>query len=62
MYLLGFFWTWNIVLLHVANAIWKVALPPVPFDQLLALTGIFMALYMGGHTLKDVASKWKAQA
>lgn len=58
MYLLGFFWLWNVVLLHVANAVWKIALPPVPFDQLLQVSGLYMGLYMGGHTLKDVAAKW----
>ena len=58
MYLLGLFWLWNIVALHVANAIWKTALPAAPWDILMSLTGIFMALYMGGHTLKDVAAKW----
>lgn len=58
MYLLGLFWLWNIALLHIANAIWKTAIPAAPWDILMSLTGIFMALYMGGHTLKDVAAKW----
>ncbi|MEQ9245375.1 MAG: 3TM-type holin, partial [Nitratireductor sp.] len=25
----------------------------------LTLTGIYMGLYMGGHTIKDVAAKWR---
>lgn len=58
MYLLGLFWFWNIVILHIANAVWRIALPPAPWDVLMSLTGVFMALYMGGHTLKDVAAKW----
>jgi hypothetical protein len=57
MYLLGFFWVWQIVLLHVLNAVFKVALPPMPFDILVTLTGIFMALYMGGHTLLRATAK-----
>lgn len=61
MYLLGLFWTWNIIVLHVANAIWKIALPPVPFGDLVSLTGIFMGLYMGGHTVKDLATKWNSK-
>lgn len=61
MYLLGIFWTWNIILLHIANARWKIALPPVPFDQLVTLTGIFMGLYMGGHTVKDIAARWASK-
>ena len=58
MYMLGFLWLWNVVVLHVANAVWKVALPPMPFDQLLQVSGLYMGLYMGGHTVKDIASKW----
>ena len=53
MWLLAFLWLWNIVLLHVANAIWKIALPPTDAATLLGLTSVYMALYMGGHTLKD---------
>ena len=55
MWLLAFLWLWNIVILHVANAYWRIALPPTDFTSLLSLTGIYMALYMGGHTLKDLA-------
>lgn len=58
MYLVMFLWLWNIVILHVANAIWKIALPPAPFDALGWLTGIYFSLYMGGHTVKDVVQKW----
>lgn len=58
MYLIGFLWLWNSVLLHVANAIWKIALPPMPFTDLIQLSGLFMGLYMGGHTIKDVIGKW----
>ena len=57
MYLLGFFWLWNIFLLHVSNAIWKIALPPAPWDILIALTGMFTGLYMGGHTLLRALGK-----
>jgi len=53
MWLLAFLWLWTIVLLHVANAFWRIALPPVDLGVLLSLTGIYMALYMGGHTVKD---------
>lgn len=57
MYFTMFLWAWQAVVLHVANAIWKIALPPMPWDQLLGFTGISMGLYMGGHTIKDVFSK-----
>ncbi len=57
MYLLGFLWLWNLVLLHVCNAVWKIALPPLPTTDLLALTGMFLALYMGGHTVLRLMGK-----
>lgn len=59
MYVIGFLWMWNVVLLHVANAIWKIALPPADFSVLMQISGLYMALYMGGHTFKDfVSTKW----
>lgn len=57
MYVIGFLWLWNVVLLHVINAVFKIALPPMPFEQLFQLTALFSGLYMGGHTAKDVAGK-----
>jgi hypothetical protein len=57
MYLLGFLWLWNLVILHVANAVWKIALPPLPTTDLLALTGLFLSLYMGGHTVLRALGK-----
>lgn len=58
MYLIFFLWIWNAVILHVANAIWRTALPPIPFDNLMQFTGVFLGLYMGGHTIKDFVTKW----
>ena len=49
---------WNAIILHVANAIWKIALPPMPCEHLMAISALYMTLYMGGHTIKDVAGKW----
>lgn len=57
MYLLGFLWLWNLVILHIANAIWKIALPPQDIGTLLALTGLFLSLYMGGHTVLRALGK-----
>ncbi|WP_370269218.1 hypothetical protein [Nioella sp.] len=53
MWLLAFLWLWNVVLLHIANAVWRIALPPIDPGVLLSVTGIYAALYMGGHTVKD---------
>lgn len=54
MYLLGFLWVWAIVVCHVLNAIFKIALPQPDLTVLLSVTGLFLALYMGGHTVKTV--------
>lgn len=59
MYFIGLLWLWNVIVLHVANAFWKIALPPMDLSVLLQLSGLYMGLYMGGHTLKDVAGKWR---
>ena len=50
-------WFYQIIGLHVANAIWKIALPASPWEQLVTFTGMYMGLYMGGHTIKDVVTK-----
>ena len=61
MYMLGFLWIWNVIVLHVLNAIFKIALPPTDHMTLLHLTGLYMTLYMGGHTAKEVAKAWKGR-
>jgi hypothetical protein len=58
MYFVMLLWAWQVVILHVCNAIWKIALPPMPYAELVTFTGLYMGLYMGGHTLKDMAAKW----
>lgn len=59
MWFLLLLWFWNIIALHVLNAIFKIALPPADAMVLLQLSAVYMGLYMGGHTVKDfVAKKW----
>ncbi|WP_121064704.1 3TM-type holin [Chachezhania antarctica] len=59
MYLVGFLWLWSIVALHVLNAIFKIALPQPDLATLFQLTAVWLGLYMGGHTVKDIAfQKW----
>lgn len=60
MWGLGALWFWNLIALHVANAVWKIALPATDLGMLFQLTALYMGLYMGGHTVKDVVQKWKA--
>ena len=57
MYMIGFLILWNAIFLHVANAYWKIALPPMPWETLVLIAGMYFSLYMGGHTVKDVVAK-----
>ncbi|MCW5720412.1 MAG: hypothetical protein KIS86_04640 [Devosia sp.] len=68
MYLLGFFWTWVIVILPVVD-LFGVEVPAIDLGILLTLTSWFIALYMGGHTVKelgksalDAVKSWKTGA
>lgn len=62
MYVLMFLWLWNAIILHVANAIWKIALPPMDWATVLQLSALYMSLYMGGHTIKAVFAGIGARA
>lgn len=53
MYLLAVFWVWRIMLLPLIVAL-GLPIEPVEYTVLLTLTGWFMSLYMGGHTLKEL--------
>lgn len=58
----GVLWFWNLVIIHVANAYWKIALPQTDLAVLFQLNAVYMGLYMGGHTVKDVVStRWGAR-
>lgn len=54
MYLLGFFWVWVIVIVPLANAATGGRIEVIDFAILLTLTSWFIALYMGGHTVKEL--------
>jgi hypothetical protein len=56
MWFILFLWFYQIVGLHVLNAIFKIALPPCDWQYLVTFTGMYMGLYMGGHTVKDVVA------
>nr|WP_321511139.1 hypothetical protein [uncultured Celeribacter sp.] len=58
MWGLGVLWFWSVIVLHVANAWFKIALPQPPYEILMGLSALYLSLYMGGHTVKDVAGKW----
>lgn len=51
MWLIAFLWLWAIVLVPTVNAAFPgLGVPLPPFDTLFGFTGLFLALYMGGHT------------
>lgn len=57
MYLLAIFWIWRIIIGPIANqrmaSVGGVEIGMVDVATLMTLTSWFMALYMGGHTIKD---------
>lgn len=54
MYFLAFLWFWRLVLLPVVNAITGADIERVDLGIMLTLTSWFIALYMGGHTVKEL--------
>lgn len=59
MWLLGAFWSWELIGLHVLNAVFKIALPVSDLWVVFQLTVLIAGLYMGGHTVKDfIEKKW----
>jgi hypothetical protein len=58
MWLIGVFWLWSLVLVPLVNAAAGAAIP-IFLAELATLTAVYMGLYLGGHTAKDLAAKWK---
>ncbi|MBV6648086.1 MAG: hypothetical protein KI789_00035 [Hoeflea sp.] len=58
MYLLAIFWIWRIIIAPIVNqrlgSGGGVVIEMVDLATLMTLTSWFMALYMGGHTVKDL--------
>lgn len=54
MWFLGFLWLWLIVMVPLANAFTGSTISSIDTATLMALTGAYLALYMGGHTVKSV--------
>lgn len=59
MYLLGLLWLWQVMILHALNAVFKIALPMMPWEYLMGLSALVWGIYSGGHTVKEVAKTWK---
>lgn len=47
-------WFWNSMILPVAVGVTGAQVERIPYDQLLAFTGIWLTIYGGGHTLKTI--------
>jgi hypothetical protein len=69
MYLLAFLWVWRIVVLPVVNAALGASIEAIDLGIMLTLTSWFIAMYMGGHTVKelgknaiDAVREWKARS
>lgn len=58
MYLLAVFWSWAIIVQPLVNWFAGADMRLVDLGTLMGLTTIYLGLYMGGHTIKDVATKW----
>ncbi|MFC6444580.1 hypothetical protein [Shinella zoogloeoides] len=56
MYLLAFLWVCNFLLFPLAR-VFGAALDPIDSGTLLTLTGWFISLYMGGHTVKEIGKQ-----
>lgn len=54
MYFLAFLWFWRLVLLPVVNSATGADIERVDLGIMLTLTSWFIALYMGGHTVKEL--------
>jgi hypothetical protein len=63
-YFLMAVWGWTLVVVHLANAGLRLAgqLEPLPapgIADLLTLTGLYLSLHMGGHTVLELMrNKW----
>lgn len=53
MYLLAFFWVCAFLLFPTLKA-FGIVVDPIDSPTLMTLTGWFISLYMGGHTVKEI--------
>lgn len=56
-WLLIWLWMWDCFLLPVINTAVDGTIPPVPYETLIAFTGLWLTIYGGGHTIKSVFGK-----
>ena len=56
-WLLIWLWLWNCFLLPLVNAATHGNIQGLPYETLIAFTGVWLTIYGGGHTLKSVFGK-----
>lgn len=58
MWLLGLLWLCRLIVLPIADAVAGTAVASAAdIGTMMTLTSVFLGLYMGGHTAKDIATK-----
>lgn len=57
MWGLGAVWVWALMAAPVLRATVAPGLERIDAGMLFQLTGVFLGLYMGGHTIKDLAAR-----
>ncbi|WP_415280148.1 hypothetical protein [Brucella sp. BZ] len=57
MWLLAFLWVWNGIVVNVVNGLLGASIAAMPWEALGAITATYTAMYLGGHTAKDLAQK-----
>ena len=58
MWLLALFWSYGLMLRPLTNAAFGWSIEALDAGMLMTVTTVYVGLYMGGHTIKDVADKW----
>ncbi|MBZ0164583.1 MAG: hypothetical protein K8H74_17955 [Notoacmeibacter sp.] len=53
MYLLAIFWIWRLIFVPLFNRSAVAPIEAIDLGTMLTLTSWFLALYMGGHTVKE---------
>jgi hypothetical protein len=53
-WLLILMWLWNAILLPVGNVFAPTPAAAIPYEHLVAFSGLWLAIYGGGHTIKSV--------
>lgn len=58
MWLLAALWTYALMGRPLANAAFGWSIEALDTGVLMTVTTVYVGLYMGGHTIKDIAAKW----